>query len=119
MLRVEKQLICLRCGEVIGDVVYRPLGWTVRITAPDGRELVPQEGAVQRRLAEQQLAAAASPGQEGEAEARLRFIRNHVGELMYDLPCPRGHHTMAVAPQITRAIRQSKGRAVRLQGQFG
>jgi hypothetical protein len=38
---------------------------------------------------------------------------------MYDLPCSHGHPTMAIAPQITRALRHSKGRTVRLQGQFG
>jgi hypothetical protein len=38
---------------------------------------------------------------------------------MYDLPCPRGHHTMATAPQITRAVRKSRSESVRLQGQFG
>jgi hypothetical protein len=45
VLRAEKQLVCLRCGEVIGNVLFRPLAWTLRITAPDGWELVPQTGA--------------------------------------------------------------------------
>ena len=119
VLRVEKQLVCLRCGEVIGDVLLRPLAWTLRITAPDGWELTPQMGAIHVRLAEQQIAAASSPAEEAEATARLAFIQRHLGELMYSLPCPRGHYTMAIAPQITRAIRHSKGRQVRLQGQFG
>jgi len=118
-LRVEKQLICLRCGDVIGDAVFRPLAWTLRITAPDGRELGPQTGAVHERLAEQQVAAASSPSETAEATARLRFVNRHIGELMYDLPCSHGHHTMAIAPQITRALRHSKGSTVRLQGQFG
>lgn len=119
VLRVEKQLVCLRCGDVIGDVVFRPVAWTLRITAPDGRELVPQMGSVHVRLAEQQVAAATSPGEEAEATVRLKFIERHIGELMYELPCPRGHSTVATAPQITRAMRHSKGRTVRLQGQFG
>ena len=119
LLRAERQLICLRCGEVIGDAVFRPLAWTLAITAPDGHELVPQQGAVHVRLAEQQLADATSPGQQGEAAARLTFAKRHIGELMYDLPCPQGHHTLAIAPQISRAVRRSKGSAVRLQGQFG
>jgi hypothetical protein len=118
-LRVEKQLICLRCGDVIGDVVFRPLACTLRITAPDGRELGPQTGAMHERLAEQQVASASSPGEEAEAIARLKFVNRHIGERMYDLPCSRGHHTMAIAPQIARALRRSKGRTVRLQGQFG
>jgi hypothetical protein len=118
VLRVRKQLVCLPCGEVIGDVVFRPLAWTLRVTAADGRELFPQEGAVQMRLAEQ-VAAASSGGEEAEATARLKFIKRHVGELMYDLPCPRDHHTMATAPLITQAMRKSKGSSVRLQGQFG
>jgi hypothetical protein len=119
VLRVEKQLVCLRCGEVIGNVLLRPLAWTLRITAPGGWELVPETGAIQVRLAEQQIAAASSPGEEAEATARLAFIKRNIGELMYSLPCPRGHYIMATAPQITRAIRHSKGRQVRLQGQFG
>jgi len=28
---------------------------------------------------------------------------------MYDLPCHRGHSTLATAPQITRALRDAKG----------
>lgn len=119
MRRVEKQLVCLRCGEVIGDALFRPLAWTLRITAPDGGELAPQLGAIHVRLAEQQIAAASSPGAEAEATARLAFIKRNIGELMYSLPCPRGHNTMATAPQITRALRHSQGRQVRLQGQFG
>lgn len=119
MLRVEKQLVCLRCGELIGNVLFRPLAWTLRITAPGGGDLVPETGAIHVRLAEQQVAAASSPGEEAEAAARLKFIKRHIGELMYSLPCPRGHRTMATAPQITRAIRHSKGKRVRLQGQFG
>ena len=119
MLRTEKQLLCLRCGEAIGSVVYRPLGWSLHITAPSGHELVPQLGAIQVRLAEQQIARASTAVEEAEATARLRFIKRHIGELMYDLPCPRGHHTMATAPQITRAVRKSRSDSVRLQGQFG
>lgn len=118
-LRVEKQLICLRCGDVIGDAVYRRLAWSLQITAPDGRELVPEMGSVHVRRAEQELADARSPGEEAEALARLKFIKRHIGELMYSLPCLNGHCTVATAPQITRALRHSKGRWARLQGQFG
>lgn len=117
--RAEKQLACLRCGEVIGSVLYRPLAWTLTITAPDGRELVPELGWVHVRLAEQALAHATTAGEQGEAAARLAYARRQLGERMYDLPCPQGHHTLAVAPQISRAIRRATSDTVALQGQFG
>ena len=31
------------------------------------------------------------------------------GGLIYDLPCPRGHHTLIAEPQIARAMRKTKG----------
>ena len=46
-------------------------------------------------------------------EIRLEFIKRHIGELMYDLPCHRGHYTLATAPQMTRALRRAQGDWVR------
>lgn len=43
---------------------------------------------------------------------RASLLRRCTGltcELMYDLPCHRGHHVLATAPQITRAVRRAKG----------
>lgn len=107
--RVEKLLTCPYCGDAIGDALYRPLSGWLRITAPDGTELVPQQGAIHQRRAEQDLAAAPGSAERDAARARLDFTGRHVGELMYELPCLRGHRTLATAPQITRALKRAKG----------
>lgn len=114
MKRVAKVLTCPYCGTVIGDAVYRPLAGWLRITAPDGTELVPQLGSVHRRRAEQEIAAAASTAEREAAQARLDFMGRHIGELTYDLPCLRGHRVLATAPQITRALRRAKGQWAQL-----
>lgn len=108
--RVEKLLTCPHCGDAIGDAVYRPLAGLLHITAPDGAELVPEKGPFLRRRAEQEVAAAPGSAERDAAEARLDFVHRHSGELMYDLPCPRGHRTLATAPQITRALTRAKGK---------
>ncbi len=61
------------------------------------------------RRAEQALATASSAAEEEQAQADLWFIKQHIGELMYDLPCHRGHHVLATAAQITRTMRRAKG----------
>jgi hypothetical protein len=35
--------------------------------------------------------------------------------VIYDLPCPRGHHTLVTEPQITRAMRKTNGNWVALK----
>ena len=82
---------------------------SLALSAPGGHQLTPQMGAVHTRRAEQELASADSASGADEARARLEFIRRHAGEVMYDLPCHRGHNTLATAPQITRALRRAKG----------
>ena len=82
---------------------------SLALSAPGGHELTPQMGAVHTRRAEQELASADSASGADEARTRLEFIRRHAGEVMYDLPCHRGHYTLATAPQITRALRRAKG----------
>lgn len=107
--RVTKKLLCPRCGDVLADADYRPLAGSLTLTAPDGYQLTPQMGAIHVRRAEQELASASSSAGADEARTRLEFIKRHLGELMFDLPCHRGHYTLATAPQITRALRQAKG----------
>jgi len=107
--RVTRQLICPRCGDVIGEGCYRPLAGWLSITQPGRIPADPAEGAVHARRAEQQLASASSPAEQEQAQADLRFVKRHMGELMYDLPCHRGHHALATTPQITRAVRRAKG----------
>jgi hypothetical protein len=107
--QVTKKLLCPRCGDVLADVDYRPLAGSLTLSAPGGYQLTPEMGAIHIRRAEQELATASSSAGADEARARLEFIRRHVGELLYDLPCHQGHYTLATAPQITRALRRAKG----------
>ena len=106
---MTKQLLCPRCGDVLADADYRPVAGSLTLSAPGGYQLTPQMGAIHIRRAEQELASASSSAGADEARTRLEFVRRNLGELMYDLPCHRGHSTLATAPQITRALRQAKG----------
>jgi hypothetical protein len=112
--RVTKKLLCPRCGDVLADADYRPMEGSLALSAPGGHQLTPQMGAVHLRRAEQELASADSTAGADEARARLEFIRHHVDEVMYDLPCHRGHYTLATAPQITQALRRAEGDQVSL-----
>lgn len=107
--RLSKQLICAHCDVVIGTATYRPLlSWRPDIVSHDGRQLAPVAGAVQLRVAEQELAAA-GPADRDEAQRRVNFIRRQLWEVIYDLPCSNGHRTLITAPQIARAMRRVKG----------
>src|SRR5579863_9666123 len=88
--RVTKKLLCPQCDDVLADVSYRPLAWSLTLVAPDGRPLVPQQGSIHVRRAEQQLASASCPVEEQQAREGLQDIKRRLGELMYDLPCHRG-----------------------------
>ena len=114
---MTKKLLCPRCGDVLADADYRPVAGSLALSAPGGYQLTPQMGAIHTRRAEQELASASSPSGADEARTRLEFIRRHAGELLYDLPCHRGHYTLATAPQITRALRHAKGDWVSLSEQ--
>jgi hypothetical protein len=111
---VTKQLTCAHCGDVIADAVYRPWRGSLIITSTEGYQLTPQKGAIQIQRAEQELASASSPAEEQKAQARLRYIKRYLGEVMYNLPCHRGHQTLATAPQITHALRHTEGTWVSL-----
>jgi hypothetical protein len=108
-LQVTKKLICPQCGDVLADADYRPLAGSLTLTSPAGDQLTPQMGAVHLRRAEEQLATAASAADADEARTRLEFVKRHMGELTYDLPCHRGHYILATAPQMTRALRRGQG----------
>jgi hypothetical protein len=111
-LRVTKKLICPQCGDVLADADYRPLAGSLTLTSPGGGQLTPQLGAVHLQRAEEELATAASAADADEARTRLEFVKRHSGELMYDLPCHRGHYILATAPQMTRALRRTQGNRV-------
>jgi hypothetical protein len=94
--RVSKQRICPHCDKVIATAAYRPLlSWRRDITSPEGCQLTPLAGSVQLRIAQQQLASA-SPAEQHRAQWRADFISRHLSEVIYDLPCPRGHHTLVM-----------------------
>lgn len=109
--RLVKQLTCPQCGDVVADAEYRPFPSTLRLRNTDGTLLQPTGGAVLVRLAQRQLADPDDPGR-ADAQARLDFVRENLGELMYDLRCRRGHVTLATMPGIVRAMRHTPGRWV-------
>lgn len=106
--RITKQLTCPRCGDVVAEATYRPFPSTLRLTGPDGALLQPTGAAVLVRLAQRQLDDPADPGH-AEAQDRLDYIRENIGELLYDLRCRRGHVTVASVPRIIRAMRRTPG----------
>src|SRR5690242_6203565 len=108
---LAKQLTCPRCGDVLADADYRPFPARLRLRGIDGTELRPTGGAVLVRITQRQLDDPGDPGR-ADAEDRLAFLRENLGELMYDLRCPRGHVTLATVPGIVRAMRRTPGRWV-------
>lgn len=107
--RLSKQLICAHCDLVIATAAYRPLlSWRPDITSPEGSHLVPVSAAILLLIAEQELASAA-PAERDQAQRRVNFIRRQMWEVIYDLPCARGHRTLVTSPQLVRAMRRAKG----------
>src|SRR4051794_34664837 len=106
---VSKQMTCPGCDDVIADVVYRPWAGRLTLISIEGEPITPSRWAIQMRLAEQDLAAAAAAAAaaaEGvaQAQSRLDFLKAHIGELIYDIRCRRGHSTLRTGPQIIRAL---------------
>jgi len=110
--RLVKQLTCPMCGDIVARAVYRRLPPNLQVERPDGTPVQPSSGAVLLRVMDQRVADAA-PADRRDAENGLDFVRRHLGELMYDLRCPRGHVTLATMPGIVRAMRRTPGRWVR------
>jgi hypothetical protein len=106
--QLVKQLTCPRCGDIVARAVYRRFPPSLRIELPDGSLVQPSSGAVLLRVAEQRMAGA-PPADRAEAENDRDFVRRHLGELMYDLTCRRGHHTEQTMPAIVRAVRRTPG----------
>lgn len=106
-----KQLTCPRCGVVVGDAVYQRWPGKLTITSPEGYRIPTLSVGVQVRLAKQRLAAA-PPDEHDEAAARLRFLRDNVSELIYDIRCRNGHSTLRTMPQLVRALRRTPGQWV-------
>jgi hypothetical protein len=111
---VTKQLTCPGCDDVVADVVYRPWAGRLTVISTEGDPIMPSRWAIQMRLAEQDLAAADTE-HVAQAQARLDFLKSHIGELIYDIRCRRGHSTLRTGPQIIRALRRTPGRWVSLR----
>jgi hypothetical protein len=110
-LVVAKQLTCPQCGDVMAEAEYRRFPSRLRLRDTDGVPLQPTGGGVLVRLAQRQVADPGDPGH-AQAEARLAYLRENLGELMYDLRCPRGHPTVVTVPAIVSAMRHTPGRWV-------
>lgn len=103
-----KQLTCPRCGDIVARAEYRRFPPRLRVLLPDGSLAQPSSGAVLLRVAARRLAEAA-PADRADIENGMEFVRRHLGELMYDLRCHRGHSTVQTMPAIVRAVRRTPG----------
>lgn len=106
--RIRKPLTCPACGDIAAEADYTPWRGDLRLVSYDGSPISPISGSVELRLAQQQ--AATSP----QARDRVETVKRSLGELIYDIHCPRGHSTLRTAPQITRALRRAGGPWARL-----
>src|ERR1700744_3665466 len=105
---LSRELTCPQCGDVIGRATLRRFTGWLTITLPDGSVAGFSEGAVQLRVAQQRLKAAPE-GDKEQARRQINSVRGARGEQVYDLRCPRGHHTMISSPHIILAMRQARG----------
>jgi hypothetical protein len=110
---LSRELTCPQCGDVIGRATLRRFTGWLTITLPDGSVAGFSEGAVQLRVAQQRLNAAPEGGKE-RAQRQVDYVQRVAGEQVYDLRCPRGHHTMISSPHIILAMRRTDGDLARL-----
>src|ERR1700744_1617544 len=96
---LSRELTCPQCGDVIGRATLRRFTGWLTITLPDGSVAGFSEGAVQLRVAQQR---------------QVDYLQRVAGEQVYDLRCPRGHHTMIASPHIILAMRRTGGDLARL-----
>jgi len=110
---LSRELTCPQCGDVIGRATLRRFTGWLTITLPDGSVAGFSEGAVQLRVAQQRLDNAA-PQDRARARRQVDYLQRVAGEQVYDLRCPRGHHTMISSPHIILAMRRTGGDLARL-----
>jgi hypothetical protein len=110
---LSRELTCPQCGDVIGRATLRRFTGWLTITLPDGSVAGFSEGAVQLRVAQQRLNAAPE-GDKERAQRQVDYVQRVAGEQVYDLRCPRGHHTMISSPHIILAMRRTGGDLARL-----
>jgi hypothetical protein len=111
--RVEKDLPCPACGDILAAAVYARRPGDLVLTPLDAHPVRPDSAAVQIRLAQHDHTAG-EPARRLAAPDRLAFLRRNAGEPIYDLRCRRGHSTLRTAPQIVRAMRKTPGAWVTL-----
>ena len=105
-LSATKLLVCPSCGVVVATGTYRRCPGRVVVTLLDGAPLPPE--SVELQLARAKAHAAADPRDPAVAD-RLAFLRHHLEEMVFDIPCPNGHSLLRTMPQLARAIRTSPG----------
>ncbi len=77
------------------------------------RQLPDRARAHALQLARAKAHAAADPRDPAAAD-RLEFLKRHLEEMVFDIPCPNGHSLLRTMPQLARAIRHSPGEWVDL-----
>ena len=116
--KLEKSLLCPACGVIMADAMVPrwpgSLLESLIVTTPEGHRLEPMGVGVQVRIAQQEMAEAASARERDEAEAHVKYLKRNVSELVYDLRCRNDHRLRRTVPQIVRAMRGSSGAWVRL-----
>jgi len=110
-LSATKHLVCPSCGVVVATGTYRRFPGRVVVTLLDGAPLPPESVGLQ--LARAKAHAAADPRDPAAAD-RLAFLKRHLEEMVFDIPCPNGHSLLRTMPQLARAIRTSPGEWVDL-----
>lgn len=95
----------------MAEVTYRTWPPVLAITAVTGETVVPTSCVVQLRIAQQRLADA-TPGERPAAQERMDFLRAHLGELVVELRCRRGHETVQTVPRLMSALRRTPGQWV-------
>jgi hypothetical protein len=113
--RITKKLTCPACGAIVADATYRRWPSDLVIVSVDGHLVQPTGVALQIRIAEQEIAAAAGSPEQDAAEARLAYLRRNASELVYDLRCRNGHRVLQTMPQIVHRVRSSPGSWVTLR----
>jgi hypothetical protein len=102
---LRRPLACAACGEVMAVAGYRPWPGRLDVSTTDGRPLTPLSGDLQRRLAEQSVAAAGPD--RAEAESELDYVVRNYRELFYEIRCTRGHRCLITAPRIAHLVRNA------------
>jgi hypothetical protein len=111
--RLTKRLLCPVCEVVVAEASYR--GWPrqLRLTAPDGRGIVPARGVIAVEQAERDVRNASADEVE-DARRRREAVSDNRWDVWFWLRCRNGHTAIRTAPDLLRAMREAGGAWVRL-----